>query len=451
LGSAQGDAEDNPGHKDGRAKVFWFSFSKKNTSFFGNGRLMQSETSSTPHASPVSLAERIAFIDVLRGMALFGILAANMRAFVAPMDAYFNIDALYPDRADVIAQFCVDWLFQGKFVSIFSFLFGLGFAMQMSRAEARGVSFLGFYPRRLAALALLGLIHGFLIWAGDILLTYALSGALLLLFRHRRQKTLLYWAGCLIGFPIVALWAVLALYLSPSRPKWMVPKPPPLAKWHEVIQIYAHGSLKQILMQNLVEGRDALLSNLFAFYALALFLLGMWVWRSGIVTRLDAYRPVLRRVCFWGLAVGLPLSLYHAAVSALIPIGHFSVWLFLGQIVWLPSAHAQAAGYMAGLALLYLDAGWRRALMPFAAVGRMALTNYLAQSVLCTLFFYHTGTGWFGSVGPALAWVPTIVLYAAQLVFSNVWLRHYRFGPMEYVWRAMTYGTLPPMRLSAAA
>ncbi len=156
-------------------------------------------------------------------------------------------------------------------------------------------------------------------------------------------------------------------------------------------------------------------------------------------------------MCFWGLAVGLPLSLYHAAVSALIPIGHFSVWLFLGQIVWLPSAHAQAAGYMAGLALLYLDAGWRRALMPFAAVGRMALTNYLAQSVLCTLFFYHTGTGWFGSVGPALAWVPTIVLYAAQLVFSNVWLRHYRFGPMEYVWRAMTYGTLPPMRLSAAA
>jgi len=403
-----------------------------------------------PQGSPVPLAERIAFIDVLRGMALFGILVANMRGFVAPLEAYTDIGALYPSRADVIAQFFVDWLFQGKFVSIFSFLFGLGFAMQMSRAEARGVSFLGFYPRRLASLALIGLIHGFLIWSGDILLTYALAGTLLLAFRRRRQKTLLWWAGGLISFPIVATGAMVALYFSPWRPHWMLPKPPPLAQWHAVIQIYAHGSLKQIVLQNLVQGKERLAFNLFAVYALALFLLGMWVWRSGIVTRLEAHRAVLKRVCFWGLAIGLPLSFYDAAVIALIPQDHFSVWLLLGNVVWLPASHVQAAGYAAGVALLYLDPGWRRVLMPFAAVGRMALTDYLMQSVLCTVFFYNTGTGWFGSVGPALAWVPTLVLFSAQVVFSNMWLRRYRYGPMEYVWRAMTYGRLPPMRWAPA-
>src|SRR5580704_18043164 len=142
---------------------------------------------------PVSLAERIVFIDVLRGMALFGILAANMRAFFAPLDAYGNIQVLFHNRADVWAQGFIDACIQGKFITIFSFLFGMGFAMQMSRAEAKGQRFLSFYPRRLLALALFGVIHGMLIWAGDVLLTYAFSGAILLLFRKRRQRTLVWW------------------------------------------------------------------------------------------------------------------------------------------------------------------------------------------------------------------------------------------------------------------
>src|SRR5208283_4806908 len=115
---------------------------------------------------PVSLSERILFIDVLRGMALFGILAANMRAFFAHLDCYGDIGVLFHSRADVLAQFFIDAFIQGKFISIFSFLFGMGFAIQMSRAEARGARFLSFYPRRLLALALFGLIHGMLIWAG---------------------------------------------------------------------------------------------------------------------------------------------------------------------------------------------------------------------------------------------------------------------------------------------
>jgi uncharacterized protein len=133
-------------------------------------------------------------------------------------------------------------------------------------------------------------------------------------------------------------------------------------------------------------------------------------------------------------------------VKARLPVGKFSIWGWLAGVVWLPSSHILAAGYMACLALLYLQPFWRRLLQPFAAVGRMALTDYLMQSLVCTLFFYHTGTGWFGRVGPAMALIPTVVLYALQVVFSNWWLGRYRFGPMEWLWRGMTYGRFPALR-----
>jgi uncharacterized protein len=398
-----------------------------------------------PRVGPVTLSERIVFIDVLRGMALFGILAANMRGFFAPLDCYDYIGVLYHGRADTLAQGFIDAFIQGKFISIFSFLFGMGFAIQMSRAEARGVRFLGFYPRRLLALALFGLIHGLLIWAGDVLLTYALSGTILLLFRNRQQKTLLWWAGGLFALPIVGSTVFLTLYFSRLHRPWMDPKPPDVQKLYTVINIYAHGTVRQILAQNWVEWKHELPLTLFAIYATALFLLGMWVWRAGIVQRLEECRPVLKRVCAWCIPVGLIMSVYVASVKAVVPPGTVSLWGWSAGMLWLPGSHILAAGYVSGLALLFLREDWRRILLPFAAVGRTALTNYLMQSVICTLFFYHYTTGLYGRIGPAVGWIPTIILYTAQVVVSNWWLQRYRFGPMEWLWRGMTYGKFPSM------
>jgi len=395
---------------------------------------------------PVSLPERILFIDVLRGVALFGILAANMRAFFAPLDCYENIGVLFHSRADVLAQAFIDAFVQGKFLTIFSFLFGLGFAIQMSRAEARGVRFMGFYPRRLLALALFGLIHGLLIWAGDILLTYALAGAILLLFRKRQQKTLLWWAGGLFALPIVAGTTFLALYFSRFHRPWMDPKPPDVKNLYAIINIYAHGTVGQILAQNWVEWKRQLPYTLFAIYAVALFLLGTWVWRAGIVQRLDEYRPVLKRVCAWCIPVGLIVNIFVVIVKAVVPPGSVSLWGWFAGILWLPGAHILSAGYVSGLALIFMHEDWRHILLPFAAVGRMALTDYLMQSVLCTLFFYHYTTGLYGRVGPAIGLVLTVILYGTQVVFSNWWLKRYRFGPMEWLWRGMTYGRFPSMR-----
>src|SRR5277367_1122762 len=295
---------------------------------------------------PVSLSERILFVDVLRGMALFGILAANMRAFFAPLDAYDRIGVLFHSRADILAQAFIDAFIQGKFITIFSFLFGMGFAIQMSRAEARGARFMSFYPRRLLALALFGLIHGVLIWAGDVLLTYAFSGAILLLFRKRQQKTLLWWAGGLFALPIVVSTTFLFLYFSRFRRPWMNPKPPDMAKLYSIINIYAHGTVRQILAQNWVGWKQELPFTLFAIYASGLFLLGMWVWRAGIVQRLEEYKPVLRRVCAWCVPIGLVVNTFVASVRAVVPYGRVSLWAWLAGVLWLPGSHVLSAGYI---------------------------------------------------------------------------------------------------------
>jgi uncharacterized protein len=246
--------------------------------------------------------------------------------------------------------------------------------------------------------------------------------------------------------PILVSTFFLALYHSRFRPHWMEYKPEDMSKIYAAINAYAHGTVRQMLAQNWVEWKHALPTTLFAIYATGLFLLGMWVWRSGIVQHMEDYKPLLRRVCGWCLAVGLVLNIYTAAVNALVPSGPLSMWVWFARVLWLPGSHILAAGYITGLALLFMDEKWRRMLNPFAGVGRMALTDYLMQSVVCTLFFYHYTTGLYGRIGPALGLIPTFVLYGAQVVFSNWWLQHYRFGPMEWLWRGMTYGKFPSMR-----
>ena len=401
---------------------------------------------------PVASSERILYIDVLRGMALFGILAANMRGFNAPEMLYGDIRPLFHGTSDLIAQGFIDIFIQGKFVTLFSFLFGLGFAVQLSRAEERGVQFLSFYPRRLGALALFGLIHGILIWWGDILLSYALAGALLLFFRSRSNKTLLWWAGSIFVLPMLVFTGLyIAFKLGHGLDFMNGGSDVDMAKVRSVIQIYSHGSVPQILRENLVVWKESLPALGFAVYALFLFLLGLWVWRTGIVTRLAEFQPLLKRVCAICLPLGLAGSIFvYEVMSHRARGSKVTFVVYLAGLLNFPSAHVLSAGYASGLAVLFQSENWRRRLAPFAAVGRMALTNYLSESVICTLFYYNYTTGLFGKVGPAMGLIPTVVLYGAQVVFSNWWLARYRFGPMEWVWRSVTYGKLPSMRKDSA-
>jgi uncharacterized protein len=165
---------------------------------------------------------------------------------------------------------------------------------------------------------------------------------------------------------------------------------------------------------------------------------------------LDQYQPLLKRICAVCIPLGIALNVFVVIMHHRPSNGHPTVAGYLANVLQFPAMHLLSLGYASGLAVLIQSAAWKRRLTPFAAVGRMALTDYLTQSVVCTVFYYNYTTGLYGRVGPAEGLIPTVVLYGAQVVFSNWWLARYRFGPMEWLWRGMTYGKFPALRRQPA-
>jgi uncharacterized protein len=402
---------------------------------------------------PVQSAERIDYIDVLRGLALLGILTANMRAFSAPIQIYGNIKKLFPAPVDLWAQGFVDAFVQGKFVTLFSFLFGIGFAVQLSRAKSRGAKFGSFYPRRLGALFLFGLIHGIVFWAGDILETYAIAGLILFLFRNRSQKAVKRWIFALWAIPalIVTGFYVASFFRTPTPPTR--PPGPDMTKIQKIIDTYNHGSFTEIIQQNFRGWLDFLPKNASGIFVVLIFLVGLYVYRSGVIERLETHRALLRRICAITLPLGLAINIFMVVSAALWPRqpGTRPTPLsFAINLISIYGVPMLSCGYASGLALLFLRDSWRPFLLKFAAVGRMALTNYLSQTLICLLLYYKF-SGLYGRVGPAMGFIPTIAIYSLQVVWSNWWLARYRFGPMEWLWRGMTYGKFPEMRSPNAA
>ncbi len=403
-----------------------------------------------PAIGPVAPEERIDILDILRGFALFGILAANMRAFNLPYEAYMAPWAVFHSVPDRVVQALVDTFISGKFITIFAFLFGVGFAIQMDRAASRGARFLSFYAGRLGLLLLIGLAHGLLLWWGDILAVYAAIGFLLLLFRKRKQQTLLIWTISVSLLPLLMMVVFLVLAQLGIR----TPAPPDPTKeiLERSIRIYSQGAWPEIQRQRLHDW--ILINRTFIFsvaWILPRFLFGLYVWRSGFIHRLASQRDLLRRICLWGLILG---ALGNAAGTAIMNVYEpkFSkpdLPLVAAQALYLVAVPLLSASYAAGIALFSMSGGWLRLRRWFQAVGRTALSNYLLQSVVCTMLYYSYGLALFGKVGAALGLIPTALIYAAQLPLSGWWLARFRFGPVEWLWRSLAYGKLQPMRLRA--
>jgi uncharacterized protein len=397
-----------------------------------------------PPLGPVSLAERFEAIDVVRGLALFGIIASNMRAFNGPMAAYMDHSLMWTDLVSRVTQAFLDVLVSGKFITIFSFLFGIGFAIQMDRAEARGLGRRGFYLRRLTVLLLLGLIHGFLVWWGDILAPYALMGFCLYGFRKESPGTILIWAAALYSWPWIVNLTMLLAEMAGAK----IPMPPPTtaAELARLIRVHASGGYLEILAERAKDmGFSAF--GVFFFYPrlLGIFLAGLWVWRSGLVRSLASNAALLRRCQTWGLALGLPLNLAMMAIGEIFhpnPVAP-SVSGFWYQMAGGLGMPLLSLFYVSTVARLFLDPEWRARLHGFAAIGRTALSNYLAQSVVCTLIFYGYGLGFYGQCPPLPGLALSILIYGLQVPLSVWWTRRYAFGPAEWVWRALTYGVRP--------
>ena len=397
------------------------------------------ETAPEP-IGPVPGDERITVVDCLRGAALLGILIANMRGFNAPMNAYMDADLMWTWMPDRVMQAIIDWVVSGKFITIFAALFGIGFAIQMERAAARNRG-VAFYARRMAVLLLIGLAHSFLLWWGDILVSYSLCGFLLMLFRKRSQRALLVWAHIMYWF-MVALFIGLYIAIRLGMPMPVPPTDPNALQ--ETINAYARGTIAQVFAARAQEWAQANSFILFLTRILGIFLFGVYLWRKGYLRQPAEHLEWWRKAQRIGLPVGLVGNFAAVALdwvfnpNPMLP-GLVTVSMFTIQSFAIP---ALSLGYVATIVLLWQDERWQRRLMPFSYVGRMALTNYLLQSLICTTIFYSYGLGLYGRVGPILDLVLAIVIYSLQVPFSKWWLSSHRYGPMEWVWRRLTYGRL---------
>jgi uncharacterized protein len=409
-------------------------------------------------AGPITGRERIEIVDILRGFALFGILLVNMAVFKASWAGLQYTATTDPSPLDRIATLAVDFFATGKFFTLFSFLFGFGFAIQMIRAQQKGVPFVPRFARRLLVLLAIGLIHALLIWYGDILVSYALIGFLLILFRNRSPRALLIWASALLLVATLLIGGFMGL-MELSR---MVPEGRAALAQVEAqtlaqtegdvardLAIYGGGSYGEIVRERISDYGGLLFGVLFMVLPiLAMFLLGLYAGKLGILHDPAAHLTLLRRVRFWGLLLGFGLSL-------LLVIGQMRLSLFgalFSELLHFSlSGPLLSMGYAATIVLLAQHERWRSRLAPLGSAGRMALTNYLLQSLICTTLFYGYGFGLFGQVGAALGIVIALVIYALQIPFSMWWLRRFQFGPMEWLWRSLTYGAWQPMRRTVVA
>lgn len=395
-------------------------------------------------SAPISGGERVGVIDVLRGFALLGILMVNMAAFRGPVFG----DLAGTGVLDRAATFVTALLFEQKFYVLFSFLFGYGLAVQMTRAAARGAPFVPRFLRRLLGLFLIGVAHALLLYTGDILVTYAILGVVLLLLRNARDRTLLVLAAVLValtGLAFLGAGTVLATLPNDSGLIAEV-RADSLAEAERSVEGY-RGSPGEVVAQRVREYPGVLPVALFGQgpIALGMFLIGLWAGRRRLFERVDGHLPLLRRTLAVGLAVGGAGALAWAVVRSVVGYD-ISAAFVLGGAVDFATAPFLSAFYVAAIALLYRRPAWRRRLSPLAPVGRLALSNYLLQSLVGALIFTGYGLGLYGSVGAAGGLALSLAIFAVQIPLSAWWLSRFDFGPAEWLLRSFTYGRIQPIR-----
>ncbi|MBN2388694.1 MAG: DUF418 domain-containing protein [Anaerolineales bacterium] len=414
------------------------------------------DTTPQATAGPVHPGERIQTIDMLRGFALLGILLVNMTVFNNTIYTAILTEMEFSNLADRLAFGLIAFFAEGKFYSLFAFLFGLGFAIIYQRIEKRGLKFGPIYLRRMLTLLIFGLIHAYLIWVGDILILYSLLGFILLLFfRKARPKTLVVWAVICLLLPLLLNAAIAGLLaLANTSPEGAAVIDAQFGEQTRIYaslaaqadQVYASGTYAEITAQRAVD-MNAMFGALpfMGFNVLAMMLLGVWAGKVGIFANIPAHLPRFRRWLVWGLVIGVPGNLIYViageysnrAVPDLI-----NLIAVTGQTFGAP---ALAFFYLSALTLLAERPAWKQRLAPLAAAGRMAISNYLMQSILCTLLFYGYGFGLYG-IGAALGILVTIAILTIEMLWSPWWLARFRFGPVEWLWRTVTYWKRQPMR-----
>ena len=384
--------------------------------------------------------KRYVILDALRGFAILGIILANFPEF----SLWTFSDPAGWTRTDLVTRAIQTFFVDGKFYTLFSLLFGMGFSIQLANAEGK----LRTFYRRMAVLLVIGLIHLFFLWSGDILALYAVCGMLLPLFRKLPTRKLLLVAGGLFLVPVL-LDAVFGTRLADplEREQWRICglygiTEANFGTWLSDARSYRE--VLQFLHQGSVERMWEFVSGHRLFKVLGLFIVGFAVGRERIYADIDSRKPLLKKILAWGLALGIPFGILYTWSSMQ---GH--PWGRVAHdLLYLVSVYPMGFAYAAGFALAFSRSeeapGWKLLANP----GRMACTNYLGQSVIGILLFYGIGLGLGNRVGLLGTECIALGVYAFQILLSSLWMRAFAFGPVEWVWRMLTYGKRLPLRRS---
>ncbi|MEH6421804.1 DUF418 domain-containing protein [Pseudomonas sp. CGJS7] len=394
-------------------------------------------------------APRIELLDALRGLALLGILLVNIGVFASPWWGLGAADPGFDRPLDHAVHLLVACVFEMKFYLLFSFLFGYSFSLQLEAARRAGEAFAPRMRRRLLGLWVIGALHAALLFHGDILTTYAAMGAVLLALHRLPRAKALRWARGLIAATAL-VWAGLAalVWIDQGSLFAAIERADDLRAQADAVLTGFRGDPAQVIGARLRElsGTWLVLAGLQAPCALAMFLYGLAAGRRRLFARPERYRALLRRARTRGLAIGLPAAALFAWATLAAPgsaLELFALALSIATAPWLCLA------YLAIAVRAFAGRRIRRAASALAPAGRMALSNYLLQSLILALLFTGYGLGWMGRISPLSTVALATVLYAAQLCLSRLWLRRYAYGPVEWGLRALTIGAWPRMRKSA--
>ncbi len=406
---------------------------------------------SAPAALPAS--ERITTLDVLRGFALMGILIMNMPGF--SYSGWHEADGshYWPSQVDQIAEQVRDALFSGKFNSLFSVLFGLGFTIQFARMQQMDPLHADrLYLRRLLVLLALGLLHAWVFWFGDVLHVYAVLG-IVLLFGLRRvsdRGLVAIMVGCIV-YPLVASLLRVA-FVS----KEFVASRVAIGKGFAVTNDLAFGSgsfldaaHETMRLMAFEYGNLYSLWGMFGWYVTMTLtmLLGVLAGRRRWAQRIPELMPQIRRLTWIMLVVGLALSATAVMIwEANRAPGPSLIKTFAG-LCYNISRPMLMVFYVLLIVQLFQREAWKPLFRPFELAGRMPLTNYLMQTVICTTLFYGWGFGLWAQVGPAAGLALSLVIFfGIQVPWSYWWLRSHERGPLEALWARLTYGRRAPAK-----
>ena len=381
---------------------------------------------------PVGLNERIATLDILRGFSLLGILLVNMFGFYLPMPHIADLSNWFTEAKDIILQQYLDIYVQSSFYPLFSMLFGYGLAMQFLKAKANSTNFYKFAPKRLVILFIVGMLHAFLIWWGDILATYAFCGVFLMAFLRLRSGWLLTVAIVLNGlyhFFFISAYMLGGFFNEPTSVLSV-----DIMAIQNAVTAYGVGNWMDAFTQRLDDLAIQLstimwISSLFTILPYMLIGAAMAKWR--LIERAKEKLVLWIVLAVVGLGVGIYVK--SLPIAGQQTFGNEYLQVYIGGPIL-------AIGYTAVIVLLTQLPSIVKLLSPIAKAGRMSLTLYLMQSIICTTLFYNWGFDLFGKVDVQMGIFIALGLFIVQVLFAELWFSKYKQGPLEAAIKRLTYG-----------